>query len=117
VAGVPNYLPWLGKMGFEDMEAEETIRIVKNRILGEKTVKSRICDYLYHDGVSQKLPRKKNFCLHFFTTIGQCQRNIQTGDLQGLFKHVTWNFLVDLDTDTVEKHMVGPPLSGPYHHW
>jgi hypothetical protein len=117
VAGVPRNLPWLGRTAFEDMDAEETIRIVKDRILGETSVKSRICNYLYHDGVGQKLPRKKNFCLHFFTTINQCWRNIQTGDSQGHFNHVTWNFLVDFDTNTVQKHRVGPVLPGSYLHW
>jgi hypothetical protein len=119
VARVPNHLPWLGKTAFGDMDTEGTIRTVKNRTFGEKSVKSRICDYLYHDGVGQKLPRKKNFCLHFFTTINQGWRNIQTGDLQGHFNHVTWKFSVDLDTDTVKKHRVGPVLSGSYMylHW
>lgn len=40
VAGVPNYLPWFGKMAFEDMGAEETIRIVKNRMFREEGVKA-----------------------------------------------------------------------------
>jgi hypothetical protein len=111
VASVPNYLPWFGKMAFEDMDAEETIRIVKNRMFGEKGVKSRIYDYLYHDGVGQKLLRKKDFCLHIFTTFCQCRQHIPTREV------IFWNFLVDLDTDTVEKHRVGPVICDSYLHW
>lgn len=64
VAGVPNYLPWFGKMAFEDMDAEETVRVVKNRMFREKGVKSHICDYLYHDGVARSFRvRKTSVCI------------------------------------------------------
>jgi hypothetical protein len=114
VAGVPNSLPWLGNTSFENLDSEETIRFVKSCIFWEEGVKNRICNYLYHDGVGQTLPRKKNFCLHFFTTFYQCQPNTQRGDF--LFDRITWNFLIDLDTDTVEKHRIGPVICDSYFH-
>jgi hypothetical protein len=91
-----------------DMDVEETVRIVKSYLFREKKVTTRICDYLSHEGVGQKYPRKSTFCLHFCININNLRPNAQKSDSRKPRRPTTWGFLVDLDTDTVEKFLVTP---------
>jgi hypothetical protein len=108
VAGKVNLIPWINGKSFEDMGVEETLRIVKSHLFGDKNVKTRIWNYLYHDGEGQKFLRKRSFCLHFRIDIDHFWPNGHNLDSQRSRTPTTWRFLVDLDSNTVEKHMVGP---------
>jgi hypothetical protein len=108
VVAVQNHAIWNASESFQDMDNEETIRVVKNCLFRYKSVKTRICDYLYHDGADQKLLRKKSFCLHFSIDIDRFGPNDQGTGLLGLYTRTCWRFLVDLDTNPVQKYIVEP---------
>ena len=107
VAGVPNLVPWYGKKGFEDMDAEELFGVVKSRVFRDQSVKTRICGYLYHDGARQKFLRTRSFGVHFFIVIRDRWRATQSGHSHTGRHLITWHFLLDLDARTVRKHMLG----------
>lgn len=104
---------WLGGKSFEDMSVEETFQIVRNCLFKEKEVKTRICAYLYHDGEGQKFPRKRSFCLQFRISIVHYLPSRRDTHSHTDPTPTLWSFLVDLDSNTVEKRSLGAVRSLP----
>lgn len=101
VVGKRSVTPSKSRKSFGDMSVEETFHIVKSHLFLEKEVKTRICDYLYYDGEGQNFPRERSFRLQFSVKIDH-----QPSNASSCCTPTTWSFLVDLDSNAVEKDVV-----------
>ena len=104
VVSIVNPVTLYNDGNFENLAGEERIRAAIHLLFRRNCEKTRICNYLYHDGLGQKSPRKKNVCLRFFFV-----------EKQGGGPGPTLNrrFLVDLDTNTVEWKLMIVPVIFP----
>ena len=105
VVSMVNPVTFYDDKDFENLAGEGRVQAVTHLLFRRQCIKTRICNYLYHDGLGQKLPRKKNVCLRFFFVE---QKNGRAG-----LPISNRRFLVDLETNTVEWTLMVLPVIFP----